>query len=165
MITTKIKRNNTEEGCENEDSPSETLSKEIRQLDFRAQAAEEIRSAREINRIELMELAEKRNDVREKRKIEEAETLYIDRDTSYQTSSTGSVNSLDWVDGLSYVDPFSASRDMLHDIKLEPNSMSADIAALKHATDDLARAITAYDVQWIQIIFISPADTHFLHAT
>jgi len=101
MITTKIKRNNTEEGCENEDSPSETLSKEIRQLDFRAQAAEEIRSAREINRIELMELAEKRNDVREKRKIEEAETLYIDRDTSYQTSSTGSVNSLDWVDGLS----------------------------------------------------------------
>jgi len=141
------KENNTEEGCENEDSPSETQSLESRRLEFRAQAAEEIRSAREVKRTELMKIAEERNDAREKRKIEEAKMLNMDRDMSYRTSSTGSVDSLDWVDGISYSDPFSDSRNTLHDIKLEPNSMSADVAALKHATEDLARAIAACDVK------------------
>jgi len=141
------KENDIEEVSENKVASSETQALESRRLEFRAQAAEEIRSAKEVKRAELMKLAEERNNARERKRIEEAKRLNIDKDMSYRTSSTGSIDSLDWLDGVSYADPFDESRNVLHDIKLKPSTTSADVEALKHATEDLARAIAACDVK------------------
>lgn len=138
-----------EEARENTGLSAQAHALETRRLKFRAEAAKEIRAANEVKRAELMRLAEERNEARLKREIEEAEKLENDKYISYRTDSAGSVgsNSLDWSDNVSYADPFADQPNALHDIKLEPNSVSADVLALKQATQDLARAIAACDVK------------------
>jgi len=143
----KKKENSMEDICEDKENSFEMEAVESRRVEFRAQAAEEIRLAKEVKRAELMRLAAERNNAREESKMEERERLNTDKDMSYRTSSTGSIDSLDWVDGISYADPFCDSLNVLHDIKLEPDSMSADVVALQHATEDLARAVAECDVK------------------
>jgi len=142
---TENKKNSVEDGLE---LLSEAEALEERRNEFRSQAAEEIRSAREVKRAELMKLAEERNEALFKREKESNE-MKSEYCLSIETSST-STDSYDWDDVISYADPSddqSMSSRSLSNVKFERGTTADDIQKLEDATADLARAIKACDVK------------------